>query len=76
LLRQKQAQDGKSGRADTYRQQQWLRIVHIALQELKHALLEVLVREVFDHWMSEILLPDDSQQLVPLFLEERQECSE
>lgn len=57
--------------ADTHRQQQRLRIVHVALQELKHALLEVLVREVFDDGMSDILLADDSEQLVLLFLEER-----
>lgn len=55
---------------DTHRQQRWLRVVHVAFQELKDALLEVLVGEVFDLWMRGILLPDDSQPLIPLLLEQ------
>lgn len=54
---------------DTHCEQRWLRLVHVALQEVKDALLEILVGEVLDLWMRGILVPDDSQPLVSLFLE-------
>lgn len=56
---------------DTHRQQRRLRVVHVALQELKDALLEVLIGEVFDLWMRGILLLDDSQPLILFLLGER-----
>lgn len=66
-----QAPDARGSGVDTHRQQRWLRVVHIALQELKDALLEVLIGEVFDLWMRGILLLDDSQPLILLLLGER-----
>lgn len=56
---------------DTHRQQRRLRVVHVALQELKDALLEILIGEVFDLWVGGILLPDDSQPLILLLLKKR-----